>query len=75
MGDAPKALGALCGMRARAVGLASSHDELINRALTGLAKRMGCKITRAWRARGKSAALVVYLAIVLEGLPLSERFA
>ncbi len=69
MGGAPKALAALCGVRARAVGLASSHDELISKAINGLLRRMRCRLVRAWRARGKSAARVIYLAIVIEGLP------
>jgi hypothetical protein len=73
MGGAPKALALLCGMRASATGLGSSHDELITRATRGLARRMGCDLVRAWRARGKSAARVIYLALVLEGLPIEQR--
>jgi hypothetical protein len=68
MGDAPKALAMLCGMRPHAVGLASSHDELIAKAIRGLARRMRCDLVRVWRARGKSAALVVYVGLVFEGL-------
>lgn len=67
MGDAPKALAMLCGMHAHAVGLASSHEELIAKAIRGLARRMGCDLVRVWRACGKSAAKVVYLGLVLEG--------
>jgi hypothetical protein len=67
MGGAPKAMAALCGMKASAVGLASSHDELISKAINGLARRMRCDLVRAWRARGKSAARVIYLGLVLEG--------
>jgi len=73
MGDAPKAMSVLAGLRPRAVGLASSHDELVDRALGGLCRRMNCRLVRAWRARGKSAAKVLYFGLVLEGLPLDER--
>lgn len=73
MGSAPKALAHLCGMKASSVGLASSQDELIAKAMRGLARKMGCALVRVWRARGKSAARVIYLALVLEGLSLTER--
>jgi hypothetical protein len=73
MGDAPKAFAYLAGLRAHSTGLASSHDELVDRALGGLCRKMKCKLIRAWRARGKSASRVLYFGLVLEGLPLFER--
>lgn len=73
MGEAPRALSVLAGLRPRAVGLASSHDELVDRAIGGLMRRMHCKLIWAWRARGKSAANMLYFGLVLEGLPLAER--
>lgn len=73
MGEAPKALAILANLRTKSVGLASSHDEVADRAIGGLCRRMKCRLTRAWRARGKTGAKVLYFGLVLEGLPLSER--
>jgi hypothetical protein len=69
MGDSPRALATLCGMRAHTVGLAQAFDDVVAAALRGLAERMRCEIKRVWRARGKSAARVLYLGLVLEGRP------
>ena len=71
MGGAPIAMAQLAGLNPKAVGLAGSHDEVIERALHGLAARMRCTLTRLWRARGTSAAKVIYLGVVMEGLPAS----
>lgn len=68
MGDAPKAMAWLAGLLPRAAGLAQSHEELVDRAITGLCRRMNCRPARMWRARGKSAARVLYVGIVLEGV-------
>jgi hypothetical protein len=73
MGAAPKALAELCGMKPHTVGLGQAFDDLIATALRGLARRMGCSIERLWRARGKSAAHVVYLGVVLEGSAAEPR--
>jgi hypothetical protein len=67
LGGAPLALAALCGMRAHTAGLTAAFDDVVTAAVRGLAERMGCDIKRLWRARGKSAARVVYLGLVLEG--------
>lgn len=69
MGGAPKAMSLLAGLMPHAVGLASSHEELVERAIAGLARRMHCRPVRLWRARGTSAAKVLYYGLVLEGLP------
>jgi hypothetical protein len=68
MGDAPKAMAWLAGLMPRAVGLAQSHDELVERAVSGLCRRMTSRPVHLWRARGKSAARVLYLGLVIEGL-------
>lgn len=73
MGDAPKALSYFAKLQNRPPGLASSHDELINRAIRGLCEKMNCRLARAWRARGKTGAKVIYLGLVLEGLPLNDQ--
>ena len=73
MGDAPRAMAKLAGLRPRAVGLASSHDELAYRSIGGLCRQMNCTATRIWRARGKSAARVLYFGLIMVGKPLTER--
>ena len=66
MGGAPKALAALCGCFERRWRRAAT-TEVITKAVSGLAGRMRCRLHRVWRARGKSAAKVIYLGLVLEG--------
>lgn len=67
LGDAPRALALLCGLKPRTAGMTRATDDLIAAALRSLAERMSCEIKRIWRARGKSAARVVYLGLVLKG--------
>jgi hypothetical protein len=57
----------LCGLRPHTAGLTGAFDDVIAAAARGLAQRMGCTVKRLWRAKGKSAARVVYLGLVLEG--------
>lgn len=73
MGDAPHAMCLLAGLRPRAVGMASSHEELAARCIGGICRRMKSKPVSLWRAKGKSAAHVLYYGFIMEGLPLAER--
>lgn len=68
LGGLPKALAQVAGLRPTAVGAAQSADEIMQRAITGLADRMRCRIAKAWMARGKSAAEVRYYGLVFEGV-------
>ncbi|MCG5238402.1 hypothetical protein MCW82_01215 [Azospirillum doebereinerae] len=67
MGGYPAALCALAGIRPGAAGGAKAHDELIDRALVGLCRRMGARIERRWQAQGKTGAAVRYIGLVLVG--------
>lgn len=69
MGARPKAMAQIAGLAARSAGLVSGQDEIIDRALSGMASRMRARFVHVWRVRGKSAAHVRYFGIVLEGLP------
>lgn len=68
MGGYPAALCALAGIRPGAAGGAKAHDELIDRALVGLCRRMGARVSRRWQAQGRSGAAVRYIGLVLDGL-------
>lgn len=69
LGNFPKALKALAGLRGRANGAHRFHDDVIRRAIQGLASRMDASIKRIVQARGKTGARMFYLAVILEGNP------
>jgi hypothetical protein len=68
-GKTPKGLGVLSGItRARSATKADNMD-VSTEALNGLARAMGCKLERRWRAAGKnSQSYTNYFAAVLTGL-------
>jgi hypothetical protein len=43
------------------------HDDLIARALGRVARQMGGRIVRHWRAEGQTSARLRYLGVVIEG--------
>jgi len=49
------------------MGQTGNHDELVSRALHGVARRMRCRILREWRAIGVTGAKMRYMGAVLEG--------
>jgi hypothetical protein len=48
-------------------GMIRWQDEIIDRALAGLCRRMGCELKARWEARGRTGALVRYMGLVFEG--------
>lgn len=65
--NVPKAMREAAGLLPSvALGAGRLHDELIARALHGVVRRMGGRITRQWVAHGKSGAQVRYLGAVIE---------
>jgi len=68
LGNYPAALRLLARVRPGAAGGSRSGDELMNRAIAALARRMRCRVLRRWQAKGKTGAQVAYVGLVLEGL-------
>jgi hypothetical protein len=54
--------------RDKQVGMRVNVEPLIDRCITGLAKRMNAKIERKWQAKRKGATKMHYIGIVLRGL-------
>lgn len=69
MGGLPIAIRELAGFGAKVDGALRLQDEVFDRCLLGLANRLRCRLLLRWEARGKTAAMVRYLGVVLEGLP------
>lgn len=66
----PYAIRELASLRGDVAGVGKNADQIQDRILVGLAKRMRCRIEKRWQARGKTA-LVLYTAVVMvrPGLP------
>lgn len=63
----PEAIGILTGLRTGIVGLSKKQDAVIDKAIAGLARRMGCEIVKRWQAEGRTGASMRYIGIVLKG--------
>lgn len=64
----PGAIRMLTGLRPGIVGLSRMHDELIDRAVAGLAMRMRCTIDKRWQAqRDNTGPAPRYIGLVLVG--------
>ncbi len=68
LGGYPAALRLLAGLRGAPAGGARGQDELTDRAIAGLCRRMGAQVLRRWQARGKTGAGVRYIGLVIEGV-------
>jgi hypothetical protein len=64
----PAAVSELAGLRKGVAGLARNIDNVVDRCVIGLARRMRCGIARRWQAKGKTGAEVIYTGLVLEGV-------
>lgn len=67
MGSPPTALRYLAGVKGKPSGLGRWHDQLIDRAIAGIARRMRCTIEHRWQAQGKTGAAVRYIGLVMVG--------
>lgn len=67
LGGMPRALGQLAGLRGRVAGTARAQDDVTDRALAELAKKMACTVVKRWQAKGKKGSAMRYIAVVLEG--------
>jgi hypothetical protein len=67
MGALPTGLVVLSAIRPRLDGVAKAHDDIIDRALAGMCRRMHCQIVKRWQARTRTGAAMRYIGLVLEG--------
>jgi hypothetical protein len=72
MGGLPHALAYLAGLNPDLPGMSRSIDLVIERAITETARRLRCRIVRRWQAKGRTGAAMLYVGLVLEGLPPAE---
>lgn len=63
----PEAIALLTGLRTGIVGLSKKQDAVIDRAIAGLARRMGCEIVKRWQAEGRTGSAMRYIGLVLRG--------
>lgn len=66
-GGLPLALAELAGLSQRLTGVARWQEKVIDRALTGLMRRMRCRIDERWQASGKTGAAMRYIGLVISG--------
>lgn len=63
----PDAIRVLTGLKPGVVGLHRKQDNVIDRAIAGLALRMRCTVIKRWQAEGKTGVSMRYIALVLRG--------
>ena len=74
-GGLPNGMAVAAGMTGKISGLQRWRDDIIARAIHGVAKRIGCKVERQWQAEGKSHAKVRYVGLVLRGIAGADAVA
>lgn len=67
MGSYPHALAKIAGISMTAAGGSRSRDELLARAINGLAKRMRCDLAQVSRAQSRAGSAMVYAACMMVG--------
>lgn len=73
MGDLPRAMAELLGLRGRPAGSIRWQEELIGQALQRLAQRMGARLVQRWDARRGGGSAMRYIGIVIEGVSGAGR--
>jgi hypothetical protein len=73
MGGLPRALAEIAGLSGKISGMGRWQDDVINRAISGLAERMQCEIESRWEARRPAGASMRYIGLVLCGIDRHER--
>lgn len=63
----PEAIAVLTGLRTGIVGLSKKQDAVIDKAIAGLARRMGCSVEKRWQAEGRTGAAMRYIGLVFKG--------
>jgi hypothetical protein len=64
-GRIPLAMAMLAEAPTKAEGISSKRNELLSRAIAGLAKKMASRVVKRWEAHYRMAA---YIGLVLEGI-------
>ena len=69
MGELPHTLARIAGLNPRLAGAARERerDEIMNRALLGAARMLGCRLIGRWDAHGKTGSVMRYIGVVLQG--------
>ena len=68
-GSLPFAMAELAGVPHDAAGVSKNQNMIRGQAVTGMAMAMGCRIVKHFEAAGKTGSRVIYIGLVLEGLP------
>lgn len=72
MGCLPFPLALMAGMNPYAKGTARHFDQIIDRAIREMARRMNCTVLHRWQAEGKKGSAMRYIGLVLEGIAAAE---
>lgn len=67
-GRVPGALASLAGLSGHLAGLARWHNDIVDKALNEICRRMGAEITHRWHAQRNTGANMRYIGLVLRGL-------
>jgi hypothetical protein len=67
----PALLGHVAGMTKLppGIGTLTVYDQMLNRAVQSIARRLGGTIVKQWRAHGSKGTNMRYIGIVVEGVP------
>ena len=67
-GGMPGALRQVAGLAGIPAAGKAGRAELLDQCISGLCRRMRCKLVRRWDARGFGGSSLVYLGLVVEGI-------
>lgn len=70
MGKLPTGLAQMSGWPRGNLVVWTMMGDIVNRALTEMARRLNCRIVTRWQAHGTTASRMMYMGLVLEGLPI-----
>jgi hypothetical protein len=70
LGGLPHALGQIAGLRVSLRGGGRVYDDIIDRAIAGLCRRMKCRVVNRWQAKGRTGSGMRYIGLVLQCLEL-----
>ena len=68
LGGMPLALAEIAGFKGKIAGAARLQDNVLDRAIAGLTKKMACTVVKRWQAKGKTGTSMRYVGLVLSGL-------
>lgn len=65
--NVPGAISLLTGLRRGMVGTGKRHDDIIERAIAGLCRRMSSTVEKRWQADRSGGGGIRYIGLVLKG--------